>query len=428
MNGRSIQDIIPPARSKPIRPSVTPPQYTPPQLPPPLQFPKPYDLSSSEEHSMKPFIVIAIGAVIVVAVVIGLMSTVFHTARVTVTLSEWKSDVSGSYLAGGDTPLSYQPVVVRDSSSKSVAATGSTKASDHASGVIVVSNLYSTKPQRLITNTRFRTKDGLVYRVHTPITVPGYTTKNGTKIAGTVMATVYASEAGDKFNLPSATFSLPGLKGSPQFDLITAQAKGPLSGGYVGMRATVEKSIRDQAVADLRASLDKTLRQKVFEQAPAGSVIFPDSISIVYTEKPDQADGSNATLSVEATAVAPAFTADALAREIGARAQIASNAPLTLVNSTELSFATGAGGSIEAGDALSFTLSGNAHLVASFNAQMLAEALAGKTRAETDLVVRTDYSSLIEPITTKVYPFWFTSLPKNPERIKVVVVGALDLK
>ena len=102
MNGRSIQDIIPPARSKPIRPPVI--SQTPPPVPPtpPPHMPENYSQAPREGgRSMMPFVVIGLGAVILVAAVVGLMSTIFHTATAEVVVSEWRSDVSGSYTAGG---------------------------------------------------------------------------------------------------------------------------------------------------------------------------------------------------------------------------------------------------------------------------------------------------------------------------------------
>lgn len=426
MNGRSIQDIIPPARSKPIRPAPAPVSQTPPPEPPmPPRVDGPVEIPSGRGKGFMPFVVIGLGAVIIVAAVVGLMSTVFHTATAEVTIAEWKSDVGGTYAAGGDVPLSYQPVVVEEKASRTVPATGTQKAEDRASGTIIVSNAYSTKSQRLITNTRFQTKDGLLFRIHSPITVPGYTTKNGSKVPGTVEALVYADAPGDSYNIGVTDFTLPGLKNSPQFALITARSKGPMSGGFVGTRAVVEKSVRDQAIADIRAELDRTVHDKVKAATPAGTVVFQDSVAVSYRENPDQADGSNATISVTATAVAPAFTGEAIARELALKANIVSDAPLTLVNPSELTYTAASGGPIESSGPISFTLAGVAHLVASFNPAQLAQDLAGKSKDQVEMV-RTGYQSLIGPIVVKVYPFWSGVLPENAERITVRVKGALD--
>lgn len=372
------------------------------------------------------FVWIALGAVAIAALVVGLMSTVFHTATVSVTLSEWKTDVSGTYEAGPDKPLTYTPVSATARGERTVPATGSVDAQDRASGTIVVSNIYSAKAQRLITNTRFESKDGKVYRIHTPITVPGYTIRDGKKVAGTVEAQVYADQPGPSYNTDSATFTLPGLKGSQQYTQITAATKGALSGGFIGKRATVEKSVRDQAVADIKAEIERTLREKVAAAAPPGSTIFPDAISVRYTEAPDQASDQNATIAIDGTAVAPAFPGDGLAQALATQAAIAPDAPLMLMNLSELEYAEVAGAQVAQGGPLSFTLSGTAQLRAVFNEKKFADDLAGTTKAEAQKV-RATYSGITGDTTITVRPFWLSTLPKNPERIAVVVTGALDL-
>lgn len=412
MTQRSIQDIVPPARSKPIRP--TPPPPAPPQA----REPRPM-----KEHSnSSAFIWIAVGTIVLVAGVIAVMTFFFHTAEARVTVLEWKSDVSGSYSAGGDAPLTSTPVSVSESGTKTVPATGMTDAKDRASGMITVMNLHATKSQRLITNTRFETADGKIYRIHAPVTVPGYTMKGGQKVAGTIDAQVYADQPGESYNTESAEFTLPGLKGSDQYKTITAKTKTPISGGFVGKRATVEKGVRDQAVSDLKAELERTLRERVTANAPQGTVVFPESVSIRYTESPDTASGSEATISIQGTATAAAFPGDALARALAERAGISSDAVLMLQNPTEVAFALGEG-SLDG--TFTFTLSGTAHLRASFNPKDFAASLAGKSESEAESI-RSSFQALTGPLTLKVKPFWLSSMPKNPERITVTAAGALD--
>lgn len=420
MNGRSIQDIVPPARSKPIRPSI---HQNPPPTPPPYETHQ--EPMNDEPRSSLPFVWIAAGALGIAVIVVGLMSTVFHTAHVNVTLMEWKSDISGSYVAGGDSTLAYTPVKVTSQATRTVPATGSIDASDRASGTVVISNSYSAKPQRLITNTRFESVDGKVYRIHAPVSVPGYTTRNNQKIAGSIEAVVYADQPGDTYNQDTATFKLPGLKGTNQYDVITAVSKGSISGGFIGKRATVEKSVRDQAIADMKAELDRTLREKILSAAPPASIVLGDSINIRYVERPDAAEGTNATLAMDGTASAPGFPGEALARELGTKANVPSDVPVSLVNQTELQFALISGADVESGGPISFTLSGMSHLRAVFNERAFSEDLAGKTKAEANQV-QGSYKGISSTATISVRPFWLSSLPKNPERISVAVKGALD--
>ncbi len=378
----------------------------------------------SEPSKNNTFIFIAIGGLAVAALVIGLMSTVFHSARVSITLAEWKVDVSSTYSAGTDS-LPYTPLKVSAEVSRTVPATGTIDASDRASGTIVVSNLHSAKTQRLITNTRFESSDGKIYRIHAPITVPGYTVRGGEKIPGVIEAVVYADQPGESHNVNTATFKLPGLKGSSQYDLITATTKGPLSGGFVGKRATVEKSVRDQAVAEIKAELDRELREKVGIAVPPGAILLEDSLALYYVEKPDTAADKNATITVVGTALAPAFPSESLALSLSTVANISSDSPLEILNPSELQYAEISAGELEAGGTITFTLSGIAHLRTTFNEKAFAADIAGTGKGEAE-AVRSKYNGIVGAPVLQIRPFWVSSLPKNPERIMVEIMGALD--
>lgn len=422
MNGRSIQDIVPPVRNKPIRPSVQRPAEVPPvppQSPHYTTVPMP-----SEPSKNSTFIWVAVGGVVVAGLVVGLMSTVFHTARVSLTLAEWKVDISNTYSAGTEV-LAYTPLKVSAEVSRTVPATGTVDANDRASGTIVISNLHSAKTQRLITNTRFETPEGKVYRIHAPITVPGYTIRGGEKVPGTIEAVVYADQPGESYNTDSATFKLPGLKGSNQYDLITAATKGPLTGGYVGKRATVEKSVRDQAVAEIKAELDRELREKMAVATPAGSIVLEDAVAISYVEKPDISADQNAIIAVVGTALAPAFPEEGLALALAAGAGVQADAPLELRNPTELQYSAVSATGLEAGEPVTFTLSGVAHLRTAFNERAFATDIAGRTKDGAN-EARSGYRGIVGVPVIQVRPFWLSSLPKNPERITVDILGALD--
>lgn len=412
--GRSIQDIVPPARSKPIRPHQhTPPSQTPiPPMPQPLE----------EGRGAWFFIWIAIGALLVAFGGVFLMSTLFHTATIEITLQEWKADVSGTYRAG-DEKLPYEVLALTEIASRTVPRTGSVEAKDHASGTILISNLSGTQSQRLITNTRFETQDGKVYRIHAPLTVPGYKIKNGEKIPGTIEATIYADQAGESYNIQNASFKLPGLRGSNQYDLITATTKTAITGGFVGQRATVEKSVRDSAIAEIKAELDRTLRERV---AQSPGAVFPASLQVTYREEADKAEGDEAIVSVVGSALAPVFESDALTRTLVSTAGISSDAKLKLVNPQDISFSYVEANRLLESGPITFTLSGTAHLLGDVDMAELAQKLAGKAELEAQ-TVRAGSTTLHGPMTISIYPFWLSTIPENVDRITVKATGALDL-
>lgn len=422
---RSIQDIIPPARSKPIRPSLS---ANPTNVPPPPTPPQPLDMRPNRPRGMAGIMLIVAGVLIVLGVVLGVVSTFFHRAYVSVTPNRYTAVIQSTFESSPDNAqLPYEKVTAEDTASKTVPATGSQHVENHASGTITVYNSYSTKSERLITNTRFATKDGLIYKVHSPIVIPGYTMKAGVKVPGTADVVVYADEAGDKYNSGPQDFTIPGLKGSKQYDLMFAKSKAPLAGGFVGEQAVVDPTVRAQAVESLKADLERSLRDKIIATAPSGSLVFADTVSISYAEGTDTVDGQNAKVSVSGTASAPAFPETAFAAVLANAGGVSSESPLKVENPGDLSVHLNTPDALGSQTPLSLAVSGSANLVSVVDTEQLAKDLAGKNKGNVQAVLPA-YPGIAD-IVVKVYPFWRSQIPQNIKDITVELVKkALDQK
>ncbi len=119
-----------------------------------------------------------------------------------------------------------------------------------ASGTITISNTFSEATQPLVATTRFETADGKLYRLVDGVTVPGAKTEDGKTVPGKIDARVMADQAGTKYNLTSGTFTIPGFKGGPKYDKITADVKGAFAGGSddaSGAKLSVSQSDLDAA-------------------------------------------------------------------------------------------------------------------------------------------------------------------------------------
>lgn len=114
-------------------------------------------------------------------------------------------------------------------------ATGSDAGSGaKASGLITISNAFSDAAQSLVATTRFEMPDGKLYRLVEGVSVPGAKTEDGKTVAGKIDARVIADAAGTKYNVSSGAFTIPGFKGGPKFEKITAEAKSGFTGGSDG--------------------------------------------------------------------------------------------------------------------------------------------------------------------------------------------------
>ncbi len=416
MNGRSIQDIVPPARNRPLRPMGSSVQ---PTRPPILR-----DNQDSRGGGGWKYLLFGIaGVFVVVGLVIAIMSTVFHSAIIKATISEWKVDASSSYTAGSGTPLTYQIISYEDTASVTVPASGTASSEDRAFGTVTITNNYSAKEQRLITNTRFLSADGKTFRIHEPVVVPGIKTVDGTKIPGTATVTIYADQPGPEYNIPAGSFTIPGLKGTPQYKDITTVSTEAFVGGFIGTRAVVDKVAREQALSELRAELDRRVQENIRKEVPAGSVFFPGSVELNFTEQPDvTTDQKSVTLSVKVSAIAPAFVEEELSRAVASVGTVSFTDPLTLVNPSELVYTST---SRATASSTTFTLAGIAHIIADFDPSAFATAVAGHDAAAVDRD-RTKFTGLTGAVTVEIYPFWLQSIPTSKSAIKVETRGSLD--
>lgn len=376
-----------------------------------------------EKSGFATIVFVVAGLILLVGVAIGVVSTIFHRAYVSVTPNAFSVNVQENLEATPDSQtLPYQEVSVTDTASQTVAATGSQQVEDHASGTITIYNAFSTSEQRLIANTRFETSGGLIFRIHSPVVVPGYTMEAGVKSPGTVTATVYADQAGDTYNVPASNFTIPGLTNATQHRLIYAQSIASMTGGFIGMQAVVDPTLRSQTVTDLESSLDRSLRAKITAATPEGSLVFDDSVTITYTENPDSIQGSGAVISVSGAAIAPAFEENDLAHQIGATNTVSYSGPLSIKDPAALTVTVNPTSAIGTETPLTVSVSGTADLLATFDEGALAKDLAGKNKGDIQNVLP-NYPA-ISAIDVKIYPFWISSLPSDPSKIEISLVNA----
>lgn len=424
---RSIQDVIPPARSKPVRMNrqhqdEAPTQKTPPPPPRPPRDPLNPSGEAGEKKSFLPVLGIIVGVVVLVGVVFGAVSTLLHRANVSVTLNRFSSTVAETFEASPDgLLLSFSEREAEEKATRTVSSTGSESVEDRASGTVFVYNEFSTGNQRLITNTRFETSEGLVYRIKTPIVVPGYTTKNGERVPGVVEAVVYADEPGEKYNSGGASFTFPGLKGTAQFEKIYAKSKGALSGGFVGTKAVVDEEVLNDALTSLKEEAEQKAKAVLAQGVGDAEVLFPGTITVAFVEEPVATSGNGALLSVKGIARAPVFDGVKLARVIATEGNVNYEGALRIENPEELT--VNIEPSAKEGN-LSVTLSGEVRLVGVYDRNQLVADLAGKDRRSVGIVL-SGYPA-VSDMNISVYPFWRGRLPQDVHKILLSEKGEND--
>lgn len=376
----------------------------------------------------KRFLWITLGVAIACAVAGLLLATLFEGATVTVVPKMQSITPPANIVAlpnaQGDS-LAYQTIALAQSATTTVNASGTTQVSKSASGVITISNTYSTAAQALVTNTRFMAADGKIYRIHSAITVPGAKkAANGTLSPGTITATVYADAPGAEYNRPDpTTFTIPGFKGDAKYTKITAQAAAnAITGGFVGTQPSISASDMQSAQLALQKTLDGSLRSAVGNQVPAGFLPVQGSLSINYSDiSQSSGGGTSATLSQTAHASMAMVSSKSLASTLakllvsgyaGESVDFASPNPLILQVATTT-------GNVNTGP-LNILMQGNPTIVWQFDKGALATALLGKDKNSFQSIVAT-FSPAVEKARASIRPFWKGTFPTQSSKLDIVI-------
>jgi len=367
-----------------------------------------------------------VSAVLLVIFII-VFSLIFSGSKIVVNPKQKEVAVNGVFTAlrepeVGD--LSYDIMRLEETISQKVKATGKEQVEERASGKIVVFNSFSSKSQRLITNTRFETPEGLVYRIREPIVVPGQTkNSDGTTLPGSIEAMVYADEPGEKYNAPLTDFTIPGFKGSPQYEKFYARSKTTMTGGFSGERLKVEESL----LADTRGTLQEKLREKFLEQieanAPEGFYSFE---GVWFYEFPDPTifdeGGDKARIEQTGVVYVVLFEDKDFAQHIALETVAGyEGGPVYLLSTNDLALETSNTETSRPWEESQFTFSvkGSARIIWLFDENKLKEDLAGRPKASLPTIL-SGYPA-IDKAQVVLRPFWKQSFGDNPEKISVEI-------
>ncbi len=398
---RTLDDIIPPSRRKETEAPGRPVSRDP---------------GSGGRPRFSFTTLIAIVAVI--AISIGALFY-FSSAKVEVTPNTVSTAVSGSFAANhSSADLSYQVITAQKIASQSVKSSGVKTVNSSASGTLTIYNTQS-KSQTLIANTRFATTAGLIFRIHTAITIPAGSTAK----PGSITAKVYADKPGDSYNVDPTSFTIPGFAGTPQATQVYARSTTAMAGGASGSIPVVDAAIEKEARSALDAALAPDLAASIKAQIPEGYVLLPGATITSYEELtpvPSTTTGM-AEVKEQGTITAVVFPNAALAEAIAASVGGLGyqGEPLTFASTDALLLAAPGGMPAQDAASFSFTLSGTASLIYTVDPARIAAAVSGKTRPEAETAL-SNYPEVKRAVIV-LRPFWRQSFPQDPASISVVI-------
>ncbi len=374
-------------------------------------------LNLSERPPRFPYTTL-VGIVAVVAVSVGVLFY-FSSAKVDVTPTTVSATVEGSFIANQSTgTLPYEIITAQKVASQSVKGSGMKAVSSFSSGTLTIYNTQS-KTQKLIKNTRFATSAGLIFRIHTAVTIPAGSAAK----PGSVTATVYADKTGDSYNVAPGTFTIPGFAGTPQASQVYARSNSNMTGGASGNVPVVDAIASAQARSALTSALAPDLAASIEAKIPEGYVLVPGASVIKYEELTPVPSSTTGMVDVkeQGTITAVVFPSGALAKAISLSVGSLGyqGEPVTLSSVSGLKLSAPAGLPAVDAASFSFTLSGTALLVYTVDPTRIATAVSGKTRSAAEVAL-TNYPEVKRAVII-LRPFWRQMFPQDPASITVTV-------
>ncbi|MBI4994771.1 hypothetical protein HZC21_03965 [Candidatus Peregrinibacteria bacterium] len=138
-------------------------------------------------------------------------------------------------------------------------STGKIFKGSNASGIITVINL-SSNPWDLVAKTRFQTEDGIIFRLINNVRVPAAKGNEPGTLAVQVTADEFDANGqvvGERGNIPSSKFFLPGLKNEENKRKLYGESKNPMTGGITSVTKIITKNDVEAAMNKVKTLIAK---------------------------------------------------------------------------------------------------------------------------------------------------------------------------
>ncbi len=338
-----------------------------------------------------------------------------HPINTVLTAANKTASASATVLS---TSIPFQRIAITREAGKKVEATGEEYVERKASGKIVIYNNYTSGTQRLIKNTRFETADGKIYRIRDSVTVPG---KKGT-VPGSIEAIVFADESGTNFNIGLTDFTIPGFKtDAGRFKNIYARSKTAMTGGAKGMTKIIDPAKLATVQEELTAELTDQIYKEIEAQTPDKYIFFRGSFPPVFEPITQEAGtDQSALIKQKAYLDGVIFNKDILAKALASATL--DNYDGSGINILDWSNVTARINNkdrnrISDTDVITVTLNGSATFISTYDQQKIVDFLKGQGESKVKELL-TEFPQ-IESAEAVIRPFWKTSFPVDPSKIRV---------
>ncbi len=360
-----------------------------------------------------------------------LASALMGGAEVTVYPKHKEPNVNALFeakISAQEGELPYEVMTLEAEGERQVKAAGEEVVTTQAIGTIFIYNTQQKDPVRLVTNTRFESPDGLIFKIKDSVVIPGYRDVEGKKAPGVATAQVFADQPGPAYNIAPVKFRIPGFKGDPEYENVYGESTEMFTGGFNDKKFIIEDSELQTAQQTLRTELRDSLLGRIDAEKPAGFVLFKDAVTFTYQSLPSVAYGDNlATIKEKVLLRIPVFKEDNFAEYI-AKAAVPGfeNEPVRIVDYAVFTFgyksATTSSSDISNYTNIEFNLTGKPQIVWKYDTDKLRADLMNVNK--TALIGVLGAYPSIEKATAVVRPFWKSKFPVKLTDIKIIeIVG-----
>jgi len=331
------------------------------------------------------------------------------------------ASVKAPAVIGSDLLIPAQIFTVSKNGIYSFPASGSEVVEKKASGRVTIWNAYSSEAQPLVKNTRFVTPEGKVYRITSAVTVPGAKISEGKIQASSVEVDIVADQPGDAYNTgPVAKLRIPGFQGSPKYDGFYGEFKTGVSGGFVGeMKVPTEDDLA-RAKEEVTAKVDAAVKSSIMMTIPPEFKVVESAIAreIIKSEVASGADEKGEfSYGVVMEAKVPAYKEDDLIALMAEKFKETDADPYDLV-AKDLAYSSDPVADLSSGK-ISIPVEFNGTWARSFN----PETFRGEIIGASEESLKSAIFAIPGVLSAKadLWPFWVTSVPKDPGKIEISV-------
>lgn len=186
--------------------------------------------------------------------------------------------------APGAGKLVFRTVALPDAQDGVFQTTEKKSQESRAEGAVVIFNK-AKDPQVLIASTRLEAPNGKIYRIPRTIVVPASRQDGGQLTPGSKEVAVAADKPGSEYNLGLSDFTLPGLKGSPRYELVFARSKTEIKGGASGEQMVVGKGDRESAFTQLFSKAGSEAARLLAGKIPEDEFLLPPSVEFAVLKE-----------------------------------------------------------------------------------------------------------------------------------------------